>query len=199
MAQDRKIGSTGQVVQSPFFEMRQVRRNFTPIAHGLWSYPILQVSAKGTLRWLHLAVATEYIQEKKVTEIGGLIAMAVTNPFNTVLIEYYDYSQGEPFHPERRPSTNNKPIIYPHYGIRGLRESEMLSREELLLTGYYAAQESFCRNRSLPAVFGEGFAELLHPVFYHYIRELAPEFHKELLKWKMVVDKKREEAMKKRK
>ncbi len=170
----RKIGSVGKIRTNSFLQMRQLNRHFHVATAGLWSYPALKRINENRIRWVHLALTSEYIENEKRTELKRLEAIAETNPNNTILLRFQDFLEGDHYAHENWSHDDLR--FYPHPAIRKLSYNELAEKEAELLSLYIPAQIEFREKATIPSAFRDLYLELSHPSFIHYLRKETPEF-----------------------
>ena len=170
-----KISSVGRIEPTPWFQMRQGRRNFQIPLHGLWSPPALIIDSQGRLRWLHLLMETRYVEKERRTALVRLASKVVTIPESPLVVEYHDFIVGEPFPNVPEEFIN---VHYPHGAIMKWTYAELAEREGELLCLYRLAQQEFRESGrvSLPSRFCELYQQLLHPAFRNVLATTAPDF-----------------------
>jgi len=177
--EDMKISSVGRIEPTPWFQMRQARRNFQLPLRGLWSPPSLIIDSQERLRWLHLLIETRYIEKERRTALVRLGSKVVTPPESILVVEYVDFIAGEP-HPDAPEEFFD--MHYPHGAIAKWTYAELAEREGELLCLYRPAQQEFRESGrvSLPPRFCELYQQLLHPVFRSFLEDMAKPFFQAL-------------------
>lgn len=165
----RRIGSVGKIKPNSFMQMRQLNRHFHVATTGLWSYPTLKKIEGNWIRWIHLALTAEHIDQENRTELKRLEAIAETNPNNTILLRFQDFLEGDQYAHENWNHDDLR--FYPHPAIRKLTYNELAEKEGELLSLYIPAQLEFREKATVPPEFRDLYLELSHPAFKHYLRK----------------------------